>query len=99
MSIFDRIKQTDTIAKAQKEQGKQNPQRGFTIIEKWIIWAVFCLLIGLSTSIFVFPALLLLSFGIIMLRNALILRNRPTTVILAVAALSAAALLFWLSAR
>jgi hypothetical protein len=40
-------------------------QRGFTAAEKWIIWAVFCLLVGLSAYRFsVFAGLLLLSAGI-----------------------------------
>ena len=38
---------------------------GFTYAEKWIIWGVFCLLLGLSTSRFtVFAGLLLASAGI-----------------------------------
>ena len=38
---------------------------GFTDAEKWIIWGVFCLLLGLSTSRFtVFAGLLLTSAGI-----------------------------------
>jgi|GEM_PF-2147592 len=40
-------------------------ERGFTIQEKWIIWAVFCLLVGLSTGrITVFAGMLLLSSGV-----------------------------------
>jgi len=33
-------------------------------MEKWVIWAVFCLLVGLSTRFSVFPALLLISWGV-----------------------------------
>ncbi|MFQ5706038.1 MAG: hypothetical protein ACE5HO_01230 [bacterium] len=40
-------------------------KRGFTTQEKWVIWAVFCLLVGLSTHRFtVFFGMLLASFGI-----------------------------------
>lgn len=39
-------------------------KRGFTAAEKWVIWGVFCLLVGLSTHRFtVFVGLLLLSLG------------------------------------
>ena len=39
-------------------------KRGFTPAEKWVIWGVFCLLVGLSTYRFtVFAGLLLLSVG------------------------------------
>lgn len=43
----------------------KSKQRGFTFAEKWIIWAVFCLLIALSTNWLLFPALQLLSWGIV----------------------------------
>ena len=39
--------------------------KGFTIAEKWIIWGVFCLLIGLSTHILITPAMLLITLGIV----------------------------------
>jgi len=43
----------------------ENPKRGFTRGEKWLIWAVFCLLVGLSTSrLTVFLGLMLASVGI-----------------------------------
>ncbi len=43
----------------------EQQKRGFTTAEKWIIWAVFCLLVGLSTSrISVFAGLMFLSAGI-----------------------------------
>lgn len=43
---------------------EQDKKRGFTSQEKWVIWGVFCLLLGLSTSrISVFAGLLLLSAG------------------------------------
>jgi len=39
-------------------------KRGFTPAERWVIWGVFCLLVGLSTYRFtVFAGLLLLSVG------------------------------------
>jgi hypothetical protein len=54
----------------QKHKESETPQRGFTVAEKWVIWAVFCLLVGLSTSFLIFPALLLVSYAVIMLRRA-----------------------------
>jgi hypothetical protein len=30
-------------------------RRGFAPMEKWMIWAVFCLLVGLSSHLIVFP--------------------------------------------
>ncbi len=46
-------------------QKDQKVSRGFTIQEKWVIWGVFCLLVGLSTSrVTVFMGMLLLSIGI-----------------------------------
>jgi hypothetical protein len=39
-------------------------RRGFAPMEKWMIWAVFCLLVGLSSHLIVFPALLLMSWGV-----------------------------------
>ena len=44
---------------------KAENKRGFTVGEKWIIWGVFCLLIGLSTHRFsVFAGLMLFSMGV-----------------------------------
>jgi hypothetical protein len=43
---------------------KLEKKRGFTTVEKWIIWGVFCLLVGLSTYRFtVFLGLMVLPFG------------------------------------
>lgn len=44
---------------------EKNKQRGFSFAEKWIIWSVFCLLIALSTHLLLFPALQLISWGIV----------------------------------
>jgi len=44
--------------------GNDHP-RGFTPVEKWILWLVFCLLISLSIHLLLFPALLLLSWSTI----------------------------------
>ncbi|MGH7493436.1 MAG: hypothetical protein ACREOO_13735 [bacterium] len=46
------------------ESGKTE-QKGFTFAEKWIIWAVFCLLLALSTHGLIFPALQLASWGLV----------------------------------
>jgi len=43
---------------------KNEIRRGFSSMEKWLIWAVFCLLVGLSSRLIVFPALLLISWGV-----------------------------------
>ena len=44
---------------------KTESKRGFTVPEKWIIWGVFCLLVGLSTHRFsVFAGLMLFSTGV-----------------------------------
>ncbi|KAA0220437.1 hypothetical protein KJ068_27760 [bacterium] len=43
--------------------------KGFTFAEKAIIWIVFCLLVGLSTNILIFPAMLLLSWSIMKWRG------------------------------
>lgn len=44
---------------------KAPTKKGFTTAEKWIIWGVFCLLVGLSTYRFtVFSGLMILSLGI-----------------------------------
>lgn len=49
---------------------KVQEKRGFTVGEKWIIWGVFCLLVGLSSSRFtVFAGLMLLSLGISWIRK------------------------------
>lgn len=46
------------------------PARGFTTPEKWIIWGVFCLLVGLSTHRFtVFAGLMLVSVGFAVARR------------------------------
>lgn len=48
---------------------KSGPEkRGFSSMEKWVIWAVFCLLVGLSTRFIIFPALLLISWGVVRFR-------------------------------
>jgi len=44
---------------------KAENKKGFTSAEKWIIWGVFCLLVGLSTHRFsVFVGLMLFSVGV-----------------------------------
>ncbi|MFQ5674989.1 MAG: hypothetical protein ACE5G1_03760 [bacterium] len=44
---------------------KSGEKRGFTTAEKWIIWGVFCLLVGLSTyRLAVFLGLMVLSAGV-----------------------------------
>ncbi|RMF69902.1 MAG: hypothetical protein D6743_01100 [Calditrichaeota bacterium] len=49
---------------------KVQEKRGFTVGEKWIIWGVFCLLVGLSSSRFtVFAGLMLLSLGVSWIRK------------------------------
>lgn len=52
------------LAKLKSGQEK----RGFSSMEKWMIWAVFCLLVGLSTRFIIFPALLLISWGVVRFR-------------------------------
>jgi hypothetical protein len=52
--------QAETLSDHQKTKEK----RGFSSLEKWIIWAVFCLLVGLSSHLIVFPGLLLISWGV-----------------------------------
>ncbi len=45
-------------------------KRGFTAPEKWVIWGVFCLLVGLSTYRFaVFAGLMILSVGLYLTRQ------------------------------
>ncbi len=44
---------------------KTKDKKGFTPAEKWIIWGVFCLLVGLSAQRFsVFAGLMLFSVGV-----------------------------------
>jgi len=44
---------------------KTKDKKGFTPAEKWIIWGVFCLLVGLSVQRFsVFAGLMIFSVGI-----------------------------------
>lgn len=50
--------------RALNEAEKSKP-RGFSFAEKWIIWSVFCLLIALSIHLLLFPALQLLSWGLV----------------------------------
>ena len=45
-----------------EKAGEHDTQRGFTVAEKWVIWTVFCLLVGLSSHLLIFPALLRLSW-------------------------------------
>jgi len=45
-------------------------QKGFTVQEKWIIWTVFCMLVGLSAYRFsIFFGLLATSGGIFLFRK------------------------------
>jgi hypothetical protein len=44
-------------------QENKKSLRGFSSAEKWVIWAVFCLLVGLSSHWLVFPALLMISWS------------------------------------
>jgi len=55
-------------SRAQHHKQDSSNQRGLTFAEKWIIWAAFCLLLGLSTDLLLFPALLLLSWSILELK-------------------------------
>jgi hypothetical protein len=73
----------------------QPPQRGFTVVEKWVIWAVFCLLIGLSSDLLVFPGLLLFSYSVIMLRRVFKTKRAGSELWLGGCALLASALMFW----
>ena len=52
------------IMSAETVQENQARPKGFSSVEKWIIWAVFCLLVGLSSQFIVFPALLFISWGV-----------------------------------
>lgn len=69
------------------------PHRGFTVAEKWVMWVVFCLLVGLSSQILIFPSLLLLSYGIVLLRGAVITRKFSPNVWIAIGACAASAIL------
>lgn len=44
-------------------------KRGFTAAEKWIIWGVFCLLVGLSSHMSAFLGLLGVSAGAAVIRR------------------------------
>jgi hypothetical protein len=61
------IMQTKALPKNQPAAAA-NGRRGFSSMEKWVIWAVFCLLVGLSSRLIVFPALLLISWGAVRYR-------------------------------
>jgi hypothetical protein len=82
-------------AAANADNKNVNGERGFTIAEKWVIWAVFLLLIGLSSDFLVFPALLLLSYSIIMLRRVFKTKSFRRELWLGSSALLASAALFW----
>lgn len=60
--------QTETLQEnpphAPGDSPMENARRGFSSMEKWVIWAVFCLLVGLSTHLLVFPGLLLISWSV-----------------------------------
>ncbi len=71
-------------------QPAEKAKRGFTSAEKWIIWAVFCLLVALSSHRFtVFAGLMLVSAGV-----ALLYRRKSPLVGLGLTALGVAALAF-----
>ncbi len=71
----------------------QKTERGFTVVEKWVIWAVFCLLVGLSSDVRIFPALLLLSYAIVIFRGAMLTKKFFPALWLAGAALLASGIL------
>ena len=53
------------ILHKQMKRSAQTQKRGFTTPEKWIIWGVFCLIVGVSAYRFsIFAGLMLLSFGV-----------------------------------
>ncbi|MFQ5639097.1 MAG: hypothetical protein ACE5IR_14030 [bacterium] len=53
-----------------KKKPNDKEKRGFTSGEKWIIWGVFCLIVGLSAYRFsIFAGLMLLSFGISLIKQ------------------------------
>jgi len=78
-----------------KEKESPSAERGFTVAEKWVIWSVFCLLVGLSSDLLIFPGLLLLSYGIIILRRAFKTKRPASELWLGCSALLASALMFW----
>ncbi len=51
-----------TVEMSTEEVAKK---RGFTTAEKWIIWGVFCLLVGLSSHITAFFGLMIASVGVV----------------------------------
>jgi hypothetical protein len=51
-----------------QNQENKKSLRGFSAAEKWVIWSVFCLLVGLSSHWLVFPALLLISWSVVRFR-------------------------------
>jgi hypothetical protein len=77
------------------EAGVQRSQRGFTVAEKWVIWAVFCLLVGLSSDLLIFPALLLLSCALVIFRGAMRTKKYLPALWLAGGAAIAGSLLIW----
>lgn len=49
---------------------EKSSERGFTVQEKWIIWAAFCLLVALSTyRVSVFVGLLIIPAGVMLFKN------------------------------
>jgi hypothetical protein len=84
--------ESPTLSESAKTQHK-----GFTFAEKWIIWSVFCLLLALSTHWLIFPALQLISWGIVRWRWQMQQRIPPAKRYTAILALAAGgALLAWL---
>jgi hypothetical protein len=73
----------------------ESPQRGFTVAEKWVIWSVFCLLVGLSTHFLIFPALLLFSYAALMLRRAAKMKKAGPEFWLGSSALVLGCLMIW----
>ncbi len=73
--------------------------RGFTFAEKWIIWSVFCLLLALSTSLWLLPALLLLSWSGAKIRGLFLQRAAWPRYGAPLLALIIAAGLLWWAAR
>jgi hypothetical protein len=70
--FVDNSMQTETLQENQSlapgDAPKENVRRGFSSMEKWVIWAVFCLLVGLSTHLLVFPGLLFISWSVVRFR-------------------------------
>jgi hypothetical protein len=54
--------------RAPGDSAKEKARRGFSSMEKWVIWAVFCLLVGLSTHPLVFPGFLFISWSVVRFR-------------------------------